>query len=63
MRAPALLCPLVRAELFGVDEQKAERRLLEAVRGPQPPDGVPAFPGRGGAGVSTSRGTARGCRG
>jgi tetratricopeptide (TPR) repeat protein len=53
---PRLLRPLVRAELFGVDEQEAERRLLEAVRGPQPPDGVPAFPGGGGAGVSTSRG-------
>jgi hypothetical protein len=55
---PRLLRPLVRVELFGVDEAEAARRLLEAVRGPRRPDGVPVFPGSGTAGVLTGRGEA-----
>jgi hypothetical protein len=53
---PRLLRPLVRVELFGVGEAEAARRLLEAVRGPRRPDGVPVFPGRGAAGVSSGGG-------
>jgi hypothetical protein len=55
---PRLLRPLVRVELFGVDEAEAVRRLLEAARGPRRPDGAPLFPGRGTAGASTGRGEA-----
>jgi hypothetical protein len=46
-RVPAVLRPLVYSDLFGVDVAQARRRLLEAVRGPQRPDGEPVFPGRG----------------
>jgi hypothetical protein len=53
---PRLLRPLLRAELSGVDEAEAVRRLRTAVRGPQRPDGAPQFPGRGQAGALTGRG-------
>ncbi|HEX6403536.1 MAG TPA: FxSxx-COOH system tetratricopeptide repeat protein [Pseudonocardiaceae bacterium] len=53
---PRLLCSLVLVELFDVDEGEAVRRLLAAARGPARPDGKPEFPGRGRAGVLTSRG-------
>ncbi|MGH4007489.1 MAG: FxSxx-COOH system tetratricopeptide repeat protein [Pseudonocardiaceae bacterium] len=53
---PRLVNSLVRVELFGVDEVEAARRLLAAVRGPVRPDGKPAFPGQGRAGVLTGRG-------
>lgn len=53
---PQLLRPLLRVELFDVDEREAARRLIAAVRGPRRPDGVPVFPGRGTAGVLTGRG-------
>jgi hypothetical protein len=53
---PLLLRPLLRVELFDVDEGEAVRRLLSAVRGPARPDGAPVFPGRGTAGVLTGRG-------
>jgi hypothetical protein len=43
---PAVLRPLVFCDLFGVDADQARRRLLDAVRGPRPPDREPAFPGR-----------------
>jgi hypothetical protein len=52
---PRLLRPLLRAELFGVDEAEAVRRLLEAVRGPRRPDGAPRFPGGGRAEVEPGR--------
>jgi hypothetical protein len=47
---PSLLGPLVRVELFDVDEAEAARRLLAAARGPARPDGKPVFPGRPHAG-------------
>jgi hypothetical protein len=47
---------LLRVELFDVDEPEAVRRLLAAARGPRRPDGAPLFPGRGTAGMLTSRG-------
>ncbi len=53
---PRLLRPLLRVELFEVDEGEAARRLLAAARGPARPDGKPGFPGRGRAGVLTGRG-------
>jgi hypothetical protein len=55
---PQLLRPLLRVELFDVDEGEAARRLIAAVSGPRRPDGVPVFPGRGTAGVLTDRGEA-----
>jgi TIR domain-containing protein/tetratricopeptide repeat protein/NB-ARC domain-containing protein len=55
---PPLLRPLLRVELFEVDEAEAARRLLAAARGPARPDGKPVFPGRGLAGVLTERGEA-----
>ncbi|MDQ3761146.1 MAG: toll/interleukin-1 receptor domain-containing protein [Actinomycetota bacterium] len=47
---PRLLRPLIRVELFDVDEAEAARRLVAAARGPARPDGNPRFPavGRGG---------------
>jgi hypothetical protein len=56
---PRMLSPLLRVELFGVGEQEAVRRLLEAVRGPRRSDGAPEFPGRGQVGALTGRGKAR----
>ncbi|MGH3812627.1 MAG: FxSxx-COOH system tetratricopeptide repeat protein, partial [Pseudonocardiaceae bacterium] len=53
---PRLLRPLLRVELFEVDEAEAVRRLIEAARGPARPDGKPVFPGRGRVGVLTTRG-------
>jgi TIR domain len=53
---PRMWRPLLRVELFDVDEQEAVRRLLAAVRGPRCPDGAPLFPGRGTAGALTGRG-------
>ncbi|MGH4011173.1 MAG: FxSxx-COOH system tetratricopeptide repeat protein [Pseudonocardiaceae bacterium] len=53
---PRLLRPLLRVELFDVDEAEAARRLLAAARGPARPDGKPEFPGHGRAGALTSRG-------
>jgi len=44
---PPLLRPLLRVELFDVDETEATRRLIAAARGPTRPDGKPMFPGRG----------------
>ncbi len=55
---PRLLCPLLRVELFDVDEAEAARRLIAAARGPARPDGKPVFPGRGRAGALTGRGEA-----
>jgi hypothetical protein len=52
---PRLLRPLLRVELFDVDEGEAVRRLLSAVRGPRRPDGAPLFPGRGTAGAWPGR--------
>jgi len=42
---PAVLRPLLYRDLFGVDEERARQILLEAVAGPQRPDGKPVFPG------------------
>jgi hypothetical protein len=42
-----LLGPLLRVELFDVDEPEAVRQLLAAARGPARPDGKPTFPGHG----------------
>ncbi len=53
---PLLLSPLLRVELFDVDEAEAARRLIAAARGPARPDGKPGFPGSGRAGVLTGRG-------
>jgi len=53
---PQLLRPLLRVELFDVDEGEAARRLLAAARGPERPDGKPGFPGHGRAGALTERG-------
>lgn len=53
---PRLLRPLLRVELFDVDEAEAARRLVAAVRGPARPDGKPLFPGHGRAGALTGRG-------
>jgi TIR domain/Tetratricopeptide repeat/NB-ARC domain len=53
---PRLLDPLVRVELFEVDEAEAARRLIAAARGPARPDGKPVFPSRGRAGMLTGRG-------
>ncbi|HKR52342.1 MAG TPA: FxSxx-COOH system tetratricopeptide repeat protein [Pseudonocardiaceae bacterium] len=53
---PPLLSPLIRADLFDVDETEAARRLLAAAQGPARPDGKPRFPARGRAGALTSRG-------
>ena len=44
---PAVLRPLVFCDLFGLDAAEARRVLLEAVQGPERPDGEPVFPGRG----------------
>ncbi|MGH8920111.1 MAG: TIR domain-containing protein, partial [Actinomycetes bacterium] len=55
---PLLLRPLVRLELFGVDEAEAVRRLIAAARGPARPDGKPVFPGHGRAGALTGQGEA-----
>ncbi|MGH4026551.1 MAG: FxSxx-COOH system tetratricopeptide repeat protein [Pseudonocardiaceae bacterium] len=55
---PPLLRPLLRVELFNVDEAEATRRLLAAARGPARPDGKPVFPGHGRAGALTGRGEA-----
>ncbi|MGH8877895.1 MAG: TIR domain-containing protein, partial [Stackebrandtia sp.] len=56
---PRLLSPLLRVELFDVDEGEAARRLIAAARGPARPDGKPVFPGRGRAGVLTRSGEVR----
>jgi TIR domain-containing protein/tetratricopeptide repeat protein len=56
---PSLLRPLLRIELFDVDEGEAARRLLTAARGPARPDGKPVFPGRWQTGTLTSRGEQR----
>lgn len=56
---PLLLGPLMRVELFDVDEQEAVRRLLEAARGPRRPDGVPQFPGHDSAGAPSDGGEGR----
>jgi hypothetical protein len=53
---PLLLRPLLRVELFDVDEGEAARRLLAAARGPARPDGRPEFPGRGRAGALRAQG-------
>jgi tetratricopeptide (TPR) repeat protein len=53
---PRLLRPLLRVELFEVDEAEAARRLVAAARGPARPDGKPVFPGSGRLGVLTGRG-------
>jgi hypothetical protein len=53
-----LLRPLMRVELFDVDESEAARRLIAAARGPARPDGKPVFPGHGRAGALTGRGEA-----
>ncbi|MGH3898103.1 MAG: FxSxx-COOH system tetratricopeptide repeat protein [Pseudonocardiaceae bacterium] len=53
---PRLLRPLLRVELFEVDEAEAARRLIAAVRGPARPDGKPVFPGHGGVTALTARG-------
>jgi len=53
---PSLLGPLLRIELFDVDEAEAACRLLAAARGPARPDGKPVFPGRGRVGALTGRG-------
>jgi hypothetical protein len=55
---PRLLGPLLRVELFDVDEAEASKRLVEAVRGPRRPDGKPVFPGQGSAGMLSRRGEA-----
>lgn len=55
---PRLVRPLVRVELFGVDESEAVRRLIAAARGPTRPDGKPVFPGHGHAAVLTRHGEA-----
>ncbi|MGH3915474.1 MAG: FxSxx-COOH system tetratricopeptide repeat protein [Pseudonocardiaceae bacterium] len=52
---PPLLRPLLRVELFEVDEAEAVRRLLAAVRGPTRPAGWPVFPGQGRTGALTGR--------
>jgi hypothetical protein len=54
---PQLLRPVLRVELFDVDQAEAVRRLREAVDGPRRPDGAPLFPGRGKTGGETSRKT------
>ena len=46
-QVPAVLRPLVFCDLSGLDAVQARRRLLDAVKGPQRPDGEPVFPGRG----------------
>ncbi|GKQ39680.1 FxSxx-COOH system tetratricopeptide repeat protein [Streptomyces sp. A012304] len=48
---PAVLAPLLRKELHGLDETEALTALLEAVEGPKRPAGRPQFPG--GAGQET----------
>jgi hypothetical protein len=53
---PSLLRPLLRVELFDVDECEAARRLLAAARGPARPDGRPEFPGSGRAGALRAQG-------
>ncbi len=55
---PRLLSPLLRVELFDVDEAEAARRLIAAAQGPARPDGKPVFPGSGRAGALTGRGEA-----
>ncbi len=55
---PRLLSPLLRVELFEVDEAEAARRLIAAAQGPARPDGKPVFPGSGRAGELTGRGEA-----
>lgn len=55
---PSLLGPLLRVELFGVDEAEAMRRLIAAAQGPARPNGRPGFPGQGRVGVLTGRGEA-----
>ena len=52
---PQLLRPLMRVELFDVDEGEAARRLSAAARGPVRPDGEPVFPGRGRVEALTGR--------
>ncbi|MGW5655505.1 toll/interleukin-1 receptor domain-containing protein [Streptomyces humi] len=44
-RIPAILAPVIRRELHGVEEGKAVAVLLEAVDGPRRPQARPAFPG------------------
>ncbi|MDQ3763340.1 MAG: toll/interleukin-1 receptor domain-containing protein [Actinomycetota bacterium] len=53
---PSLFRPLLRVELFDVDEHEAARRLLAAARGPVRPDGKPEFPGSGRVGALTGQG-------
>jgi hypothetical protein len=53
---PSLLRPLVRVELFGLDEAEATRRLQAAARGPARPDGKPVFPGSGQTAALTGQG-------
>jgi len=55
---PRLLQPLIRVELFDVDEDEAARRLVAAARGPARPDGKPMFPGRGRVGLLSGQGQA-----
>ncbi|MEU6198135.1 toll/interleukin-1 receptor domain-containing protein [Streptomyces sp. NPDC047061] len=42
---PALLAPLIRRDLHGLDEQQARAALLDAVAGARGPRTRPAFPG------------------
>ena len=48
---PSVLRPLIFCDVFGVDAGQARQRLLEAVVGPQRPNGEPVFPGRAVPGV------------
>jgi TIR domain/Tetratricopeptide repeat/NB-ARC domain len=47
---PAVLRPLLFADVFGVEADQARRVLLAAVAGPRRPGGEPVFPGRGAPG-------------
>ncbi|MGQ0775302.1 MAG: FxSxx-COOH system tetratricopeptide repeat protein [Pseudonocardiales bacterium] len=55
-RVPSLLSTLRRVELFDLGEAEAKQELIAAVQGLARPDGKPAFPGTGRAGVLTGRG-------
>jgi hypothetical protein len=44
---PTILRPLIFCDLVGLEAAEARRMLLEAVQGPQRPDGEPVFPGSG----------------
>lgn len=66
---PEVLRSLIACDLAGLDALEARRVLLEAVRGPQRPDGEPVFPGTAGrvacdsweAGARECRAACRGC--